>query len=331
MKTIGRIVLIAALSMPLFSFAQSIKVTANKQKSFRKSVPAGDYSGITWLGGSRYAVVSDKSETDGFFVFNISIDSLSGKITSVVDEGFFSSGDANRDMEGIVAFPPANTVFISGERDNRILEYAPDGRKTGRKLAVPEIFSTATTNYGFESLTYNAATRRFWTTTESTLPADGAQASPVVKVRNRLRLQSFDDTLQPAEQYFYEMDEPVADAPAGNYAMGVSELCALDDGRLIVLEREFYVPPGKLGAYVNCKLYAVNPSSAAPGSLLGKTELLQFRTRLTLLGRSLANYEGMCLGPRLSDGRRVIVMVSDSQHRYKGVLRDWFKTVIISD
>lgn len=332
MKVMRRATLIAALFVPLLMFSQSLTVVKeNKQQTFGKAIPAGNYSGITWLGGSRYAVVSDKSETDGFFIFNISVDSLSGNIKSVVNKGFFPAGAPNRDMEGIAFFPPDSTLLISGEKGNEILEYGLDGRYTGRRLAVPEIYSSATANYGFESLTYNAATRRFWTTTESTLPVDGPQASCGDTLHNRLRLQSFDDDFQPSAWYFYEMDEPVASSPASNYALGVSELCALDDGRLIVLEREFFVPKRKLGAYVNCKLYVVNPVDTPSGSFLEKTELLTFRTKLSLFGRGLANYEGMCLGPRLYDGSRVLILVSDSQNRYKGVLKDWFKSIVVSD
>ena len=43
------------------------------------------------------------------------------------------------------------------------------------------------------------------------------------------------------------------------YAMGVSELCALDDGSLLVLEREFRVPKKLIGASVEQKLYRVVP------------------------------------------------------------------------
>ena len=42
-----------------------------------------------------------------------------------------------------------------------------------------------------------------------------------------------------------------------------------------------------------------------------------------------ANYEGMCLGPQLENGDQVIVLVSDSQDGYAGVLKDWFKTIVI--
>lgn len=326
-----RCLLLAAVIVPLSASAQgdSLRAEANSQQSFRRTVPAGNYSGIAWLGGDLYAVVDDKSETDGFRLFRISIDSISGRLLTVADEGFRSSASPNRDQEGIAWFPSARTLFISGEADNRILEYTLDGTRTGRSLSVPGVFATATANRGLESLTYNAATRRFWTTSESTLPADGPQATGENGVRNRLRLQSFGDDLQPADWFFYEMDAPASHKKAPHHAMGVSELCALDDGRLLVLERELRVPKRKLGAWVNCKLYIVNPAAHTPGTLLGKTLLLSFRTRLTLFGRSFANYEGMCLGPVLADGRRVLLMVSDSQGRYGGVLRDWFKTIVI--
>ena len=39
---------------------------ANRQQRFHKSVPPGNYSGITYLGSNRYALVSDKAEEDGF-------------------------------------------------------------------------------------------------------------------------------------------------------------------------------------------------------------------------------------------------------------------------
>lgn len=326
---------IAALSVPLLSFSQTEDTVftvakVHRQQSFSRSVPHGDYSGIAYIGNNRYAVVSDKSAEDGFFIFHIVIDSISGRIKSVANEGFRSASSPNRDQEGVAYVPETGTLFISGEADNRIKEYALDGKLTGRELQIPQVFASATGNYGFESITYNAKTKLFWTTTESTLPPDGSQATPENRVRNRLRLQSFGDDLRPRNQYFYEMDTPVADVPAANYAMGVSELCALDDGSIIVLEREFFVAKCKLGSFVNCKLYVVNPMSAVPGSTLTKRLLLEFRTRITLVNFGIANYEGMCLAPPLSNGQPVLLMVSDSQSGYKGVLKDWFKTVVLT-
>ncbi len=324
------LIICAALTALSASAQHFFTVTENRQHHFKRTVPPGNYSGIAWLGGDRYAVADDKSATDGFRIFRIEIDSLSGDIKNVEDEGFMSSGTPNRDQEGIAFVPSEGTLFVSGEGDGRILEYGQDGRHTGRSIMLPDCFGSVAAGYGLESLTYNAVTRRFWTTSESTLPADGPAATAGSTVRNRLRLQSFGSDLRPAEWYWYEMDAPTADKPAARYAMGVSELCALDDGRLIVLEREFFVPRRKVGAYVNVSLYVTDPSSARQGERLEKVLLHSFRTRLTLFGRSLANYEGMCLGPTLGDGKRILILVSDSQNQYRGVLKDWFKTLVIS-
>ena len=60
-----------------------------------------------------------------------------------------------------------------------------------------------------------------------------------------------------------------------------------------------------------------------------KVLIATWKTSLSLFHQNLANYEGMCLGPRLMDGSQVIVLCADSQDQYGGVLRDWFRTVVI--
>lgn len=107
----------------------------NQQAYYKNSVPAGNYSGLSRIGGNRYVVVNDKPKNDGFDIFHIDIDSITGEIANVRRVGSLSSGRAGtRDGEGIAYFKPANTVFISGETDNRVLEYDMDGQLTGREL-----------------------------------------------------------------------------------------------------------------------------------------------------------------------------------------------------
>lgn len=301
----------------------------HSQTSFGSSVPVGNYSGIVWLGNSRYAVVSDKSVTDGFFIFDIDIDSISGKIKHVENNGFLSASAANRDQEGITYVRSRKKIYISGESDNRVLEYNLDGTYTGRYMNIPSEFASAGQSYGIESLTYNDSTNRFWLTTESTLPCDGQRSTYNLPVKNILRLQCFNDSLQPLGLYYYEMDKPTVRKTPGKYAFGVSDICALDDGQLLVMEREFFVARHKLGSWVNIKIFIVDPNESLAGKFLPKSKVLEFRTSLSLLKYDLANYEGMCLGPRLVDGSRVLLLVSDSQNRYGGVLKDYFKTIIL--
>lgn len=312
-------------------------ISANKQRNFPDNIPAGNYSGIVSVGNGEYAVVSDKSTTDGFFIFAIDIDSISGDIRSIENRGFKSSSLPNRDGEGITYLPSTKTILISGEADGKILEYDLSGQRTVREAAIPEVFSRMRGNLGFESLTYSAANHLLWTCNESTIDGDGEVATATNGVRNVVRVQSFDEALQPQKQYAYRMDAPVGGPNSWQYAMGVPALAALDDGSLLVLEREFYVPQSKLGAFVNCKIYQAWPSEGIDGqfpitaetAVMDKNLIYEWRTSLGLFNHAVANYEGMCLGPRLSEGRQVLLLVADSQNQYAGVLKDWFKSIVI--
>ena len=318
---------ILMLLMPVMLMAQ--EVTVMKQRKFPKTVSAGNYSGITWLGGSRYAVANDKSPTAGFYLMTIDIDSITGELSSVREDTFLTSGLPNRDEEGICYMPHTQTVFVSGEKDQEILEYNLQGQLTGRKLNIPEIFKSCYSNGGFEALTYQAQTHLFWTTTEFTLKTDGEKPTIERKIKNRLRLQSFGDDLQPKEQYWYETDSTMIHKEKGRSILGVSGLAALEDGRIVVLERELYFPKKQIGSFCIVRLYLVDPSQHQPGEVLSKTLLTEFKTKFNLTRRNFANYEGICLGPKLSDGRQILILICDSQNQHRGVMRDWFKTVIL--
>ena len=303
-------VLVALLcAVPLTVSAQLL--IENKQQKFPHDIPAGNYSGITAIGNDRYAVVCDKS-ADGFFVFHIDIDTVSGRILGVQNEGFHSSGHPNRDQEGIAFQPFTRTLFISGEADNQIMEYALDGQRTGRQLQVPPTFSRLAHNYGLESLCYDDETHRFYTISER--PAKGDSV---------LWLTSFSDDGTLLRQHAYTLDVPKPKRK-GILINGVSELCALGGGRLLVLERTLRIPPLKIGSYAECRLYVVQPS--ADGQLQ-KNHLHTFRTRINLLRRNFANYEGLCVAKRLTDGSLILLMIADSQNQRKGIMRDWLKTL----
>lgn len=313
---------------PIVAQAQQ-QAVVNRQRSFAKTVPAGNYSGIAWLGGNRYAVVNDKSPTAGFYLMTIDIDSLTGDVLQARMDTFLTNGQPNRDEEGICYVPQRQTVFVSGEADRQIVEYGLDGQLTGRRLQVPDIFHTAYKNGGFEALTYDTVAHRFWTTTEHTLTADGHKPTITNKESNRLRLQSFGDDLQPKEQYWYETDVTMVEKETGTSVLGVSGMAALGDGRLVVMEREVYKTNNNIGSFVQVKLYVVDTRGQQAGTLLEKQPLADFRTRINVTRRSFANYEGICLGPRLTDGRRVLLLIADSQNQYRGVLRDWLRTVVM--
>ena len=314
----NKLLVICMWLLSVNAFAQDGGVEIRKQRSFHTTIPAGNYSGITWLGGNTYAVVNDKAAESGFHLFTIDIDTITGNILHASEDGFRSSGMPNRDEEGICLFPSDSTVFIGGEADNEVLEYALSGIMTGRKLKMPSVFKNARKNAGLESLTYQQQTGRFWITSESPLAGEDTQ-----------RLQCFNDSLVPAGMWFYKMDAATEQQQEVRTVTGISAMTALPDGRLLLLEREIFITKKKIGSSVKCTIYVVNPQEVEEGSLLEKTLLTSFQTKINLTARSFANYEGMCLGPRLADGRQVLVLICDSQDQYKGYLKDWLKTIVI--
>ena len=331
-------IILCTMAIALFalsSFAQQVKI-CGQTKLNKWGITPGNYSGISHVKDNLYAIVDDKDAVDGFKLLTLDIDRENGKVLNAslsepegMKERRAKGENTKRDCEGVAYYPEKNTVFVSSEEEQRILEYTIEGRLTGRELAIPSIMQRdkIVPNLGFEALTYNDKQKRFWTTTESTLPADGKQSSPHNPlIHNRLRFVSFDNTLKPVESFVYQMDLLKATNKSATSLYGVPSFLALDDGRIIVMEREGCFPKQQYGSWVRIKLYVVNPKQSKPVSLdtpmarvgddsiMSKELICEFVTRLRLGSMNLSNYEGMCLGPKLNDGRQTLILIADSQN-----------------
>ena len=354
-------------------------VRENSQKAFPKTVAAGNYSGIAHLHDDIYAVVSDKSDSALYFNFRIQVNPKTGELERVENLGFTERTDGTLndgkpwlglekgfDHEAIVKVSDS-TLVIASEGYCRLKEFpilptSSDAAKIGYQQNLWESrwpSSDFYPNYNFESLAFDPVHQYLWTISESTLRKDGQPATPQNGLANRLRLMRLNwgkmkedsNKEEYSEQvsskkdsrymmtYAYQMDQPSTHKKADIYVMGVSELCVLPDGQLLVLEREAFIPKIKIGAFCKCKLYLINPLNSEVFSMkekfssdtpfLKKRLLTEWKTGLSLSKRSFANYEGMCLGPMLEDGSQVVILLSDSQDQYAGVLKDWFKTIVI--
>ena len=354
-------------------------VRENPQKAFPKTVAAGNYSGIAHLHDDIYAVVSDKSDSALYFNFRIQVNPKTGELEQVENLGFTERTDGTMndgkpwqglekgfDHEAIVKVSDSTLVIASEGycclKEFLILPTSADAAKVGYPQNLWESrwpSSEFYPNYNFESLTFDSVHQYLWTIPESTLRKDGQPATPQNGLANRLRLMRLNwgkikedsNKEEYSEQvsskkdsrymmtYAYQMDQPSTHKKADIYVMGVSELCLLPDGQLLVLEREAFIPKIKIGAFCKCKLYLINPLNSEEFSMkekfssdtpfLKKRLLTEWKTGLSLSKRSFANYEGMCLGPKLEDGSQVVILLSDSQDQYAGVLKDWFKTIVI--
>lgn len=289
-------------------------------------IEPGEFSGITHISGNRYAVVDDNRKGGGLVFFSIPIDAY-GNVGSVIMQEAEGTADATgkaRDCEGVAYVPSTGTLFVSTE-NQEIRGYDLAGRETGKGLRIPKdlTLKNIDSNRGFEALTYNDATGLFWTTTESPLKQD-------TFLPRILRLQSFSADGEPGERFFYQTGEPLRSSKGTTaYVHGIPALAALDDGRLLVLEREVYVPNGgfwtKLSdSFTKMDLYLVDPVHDTAG-ILRKSLVCSFRTGAL----DLANFEGMCLGPTLPDGRRTLVLIADSQKGSGGLTNEYVKVILL--
>ena len=290
-------------------------------------IEAGEYSGITWLSGDNYAVVDNDQKGGGILHFFIPIDKTGhvGQVSMRPAAGTVVSTDKNRDGEGIAYVSSLGTLYVASERHQEIREYDLAGRDTGKSLRVPKDLSVGaiTPNRGFESLTYNNATGLIWTMTEAPLAKDTI-------LPRILRLQAFTTDGKPADRFLYQTNEPEKSAgKTSAYVFGVPCMAALDDGRILVLEREVYVPKGNLlnkvqNAFTRTDLFIVDPVHDSAG-ILRKSLVCTFRTGAL----DLANFEGMCLGPTLPDGRRCLILIADSQRGAGGLTQEYVKVILL--
>lgn len=223
----------------------------------------------------------------------------------------------NFDGEGM-ALEPSGEMLISSETEPSIREISLAG-KTLRSLPVPGLFLAGEktgirSNLGFESLTLGPEGGTLWTANERALkqdtPEDLARPSPV----RLLRYERRGGEWVPGAQFVYAV-EPIA-KPAGHgfQIRGLSDLLALPGGDLLALERELVEGRG-----FTIQIYRVSLAGATDvsgrESLAGQSYTPVKKTLVydfARAGFAPDNLEGMAFGPRLPDGSRTLVLVSDN-------------------
>lgn len=227
------------------------------------------------------------------------------------------------DAEAIRLDPLTGDLVWSSEGD-RPHGFSPslrrmtlDGSPRGA-IPLPPVFtfdrlglSGARSNLTVEGLTFTPDGRSLWVSMEAPLIQDGPLAS--VRAGASVRLIQMDRQGVVQAQYAYQLDPIQAASPAGLRAdNGLSEILAIDDHRLLMLERSgVEIAKGQF-AY-HCRLYLVDTRASMGNSqeglsALGKQLLVNFDG---LFGVDPANLEAMAWGPSLAGGERTLVLLSD--------------------
>ena len=222
-----------------------------------------------------------------------------------------------KDIEGIARDPLRGTVWAADEVKAVVAEYDPATGHCLSTLDVPRIFKKSRKTFGFESLAIRADGLEMWLANEESLLCDGPISTPENGTFVRIARFVRKDGKSPWSangQWAYKCDKLAGSAPLDSCRSGLSDLCVLEDGTLLALEREYSFKPLP---FLRCRIYSIDRTSAtdiserdslAPGTAeftpVEKTLLYDANTGLTM-------YEGIAPGPMEADGSRLLLLVSD--------------------
>ncbi|MGH7790118.1 MAG: esterase-like activity of phytase family protein [Candidatus Binatia bacterium] len=267
---------------------------------------AAELSGITWAGGTQFFVVGDNAGV--VFPLTVTLDASSGSITTAALSAGIALG-VGSDPEGLAYDSVNDSVYVGDESGPAIREHALADGSLLQTVAVPAVFSAYRPNLSLESLS-RAPDGPLWTVNEEALSVDGPVSSS--STGTTVRLQRFDSALVPAGQWAYVTDPIAGDigAPGRDIEVsGVSDLVALNDNQLLVLERALGV-----GLFRH-RIYEVDFSTATDVSAEPDLTLASYTAVTKVLlweGFSAINFEGIALGPMLDGGARSLLLVSDN-------------------
>lgn len=318
-----------------------------------KGTRVGGLSGLTYnrQRDRFYAISDDRSEfaPARFYTLKLDLDATNVKaprlkqvaietVTTITGEDGKPYPKGTIDPEGI-ALSPLGTVFISSEGVARdgippfVREFDLETGQWKRSLQIPKRYipdakgdqqtQGVQDNLGFESLTiasssYGKAVEpfRLFTATESSLKQDVSPTEPTQGAKNRLlhyMLEARRALL--ISEHLYQLDPP----PNGAIKHGLAELLAIDQGgHFLSLERSFSADGFRI------KLFQLATGSATDISAIDSLKGISRGTvaipkklllDLSLLDVPLDNLEGMAIGPRLPDGSRSLLLVSDDNFR----------------
>ena len=266
----------------------------------RPRVPE-ELSGITYVDGDSYYAVSD--DGSGIWPMQIGIDRTTGVITNCVMGRNVHVGGDN---EGIAWDPQNRTVFVTDEAAQTIHEINPASGLHVGEVQLPEHHRRNRRNRGLEALALSPHGEFLWTANEEALSGDGDVSS--VKKGTVVRLTRFqrrNGTTWAHDGEWAYLTDAIGGGKTKRMRSGVSGLCVLEDGTLLVLERELS-RKGVDPAY-RARLYAVRPDRDAAFDIKHPiAKKLHFGS-----DTGTANYEGVCAGPVLDNGDRTLVLVSD--------------------
>ncbi|MEI8633207.1 esterase-like activity of phytase family protein [Vibrio sp. PP-XX7] len=216
-----------------------------------------------------------------------------------------------------------------GDRTLQLNPLIRDARLDGHYLGdlpVPNafLFDPTDANRGFynnlalEGSSFTPDGHRYFTGMEASLKQDGSPAT--LTHGSDSRITQYDERGHIIGQYIYPVDPiPAKPGPDKHADNGVSEILAVDQSHLLVLERAgVQDAQGHYHDYIRiyqADLHGATNVADQPQLVKGQYQPMQKQLLLNLNHDDLPtldNLEGMTFGPRLANGRQTLALISDN-------------------
>lgn len=313
------------------------QVTLPHKMGFKKSI-LGGLSGLVYDSSSRllYAISDDRGNINEPRIYQFQITARLKEfkvepqtvIFLSMNQGPLSHQSTHSraqlfskvlDLEGI-SLTPWGDFLIANEGDAnhkprvnpQLLDVKADGTIL-REFEVPPDFLPEPTgeqkkgvrnNTAFEGLAANPNGKEWMLATEGPLKQD-----PDSFVRFIQYGMPEAWVLKPQKEFHYPFLDPQEEPKGAAFLQkGISEAHYLDETHLLVLERS--VQLSGEGLKLTGRIYETDLKSVDKNQMLSKKLVLDLESLSGKIGK-IDNFEGMTLGPVLSDGRRSLILVSD--------------------
>ena len=299
-----------ALKITEVSFPETARGTAGDE------VPVWGLCGVAWLGGDRY--VAAPRQGGHLIAFRMPLDG-GGKPRAILESQAVPGGASSRTD---VAFDTIQQrLLVVDDSPPAMQAIRLDDANASESLDIPAVQLAAREGKGLVAITTDPATGSAWISNREALIPDGLPAIGSLGTDVRLMelgAESKQDPphtiMTPKNELLYHVDAAHEGRrlTPGDASSGVSAIAAIGDGRLLVLETS---RAPTLPRFRN-RLFLVDPRQTG---VSGMQETSQMTERLQAVSKRLlweqaggTCLEGVCLGPTLGNGDRIIVAVGDN-------------------
>lgn len=336
-EKVVRLVTMGVLAMALLAVPALANVTLSPGTEMtRLSDLPRSMSGLTWAGGDTYYTIAESADAttenvESWCLYKLTATTKNGgrHIDTFRLENAGVRLEGCVDVEAVAFDPGSGNVWAADETSQTICEYDPTTGKRLRQAEFPAFLKDTHPWFGFEGLAISGNGLTMWAMNEEGLNCDDTVSSPTKGTT--VRIVKFMRTTVNNDWCCIAMYPYVTEKWTQKYSYGtagrrgVSEIVALPDGSVLVLERELSssVDGGSLiaGAFVSlyAAVYRVTPEAMAAATdvkgvpSLIKDEFWRPVAKELLWSENVGrcNYEAMCLGPRLSDTQCSLIALTD--------------------